>query len=179
MELCCSNASHEYESIDPKNYLQNKKSAVRALLVSIIFCTILAAGVLVMVFWQDILVLEESTLSTHKIMHITDAHIDLFFDPMQSASQGACHSCSIAKFDSSNKTSPNNSYKCPSEEEVKLHVANVKTSDFISIEQGNYLFGRYGCDPPLLLWSSLLAAMQLEDSSPPVVVFTGKSEVIL
>ena len=136
-------------------------------MIGIVFCTLLAAAISAFILFQDVATLEQSALRTHKVMHITDPHIDIFFDPRESVPEGSQSS-------SSGNANANSSFNCPSEEDVVSHVSKVQNTDFTTTEQGDYLFGRYGCDPPLLLWTSLLAAMQRQDSSPSVVVFTGQ-----
>jgi hypothetical protein len=174
-----SSSSSRYSATSPGNHRKTKVK--RSFFFCIVVATLVVAAIVSFNFLQDIISLEQSVALTHKVMHITDPHIDLFFDPMQSVAKGACHSCDLAKYHTPSRSSSHSksninlsSLVCPSEEEVKLHVERVQLSDFPTIERGDYLFGRYGCDPPLLLWTSLLASMQLQDASPAVIVFTGK-----
>jgi hypothetical protein len=175
VEQSYSNPHHQYETIDyVSNY--NNRRLHKTFALCVLYCSILAAGIISLMFLQGGASrgmnrhVQQQTATVHKIMHITDPHIDVYFDPEESVPKGGCHSCALATFNSSSPLPTNKLLKCPSEKDVKLHLA--KTS--FSHAQSKYVFGRYGCDPPLLLWTSLLAAMQHEDSSPPVVVFTGE-----
>jgi hypothetical protein len=192
MEQCCS-SQHDYESID---FARNHRR--RRLKKNLILCalyTVIVAAVITLLVWQA-----QGTqsfkhpISLHKVIHITDPHIDIFFDPDESVPKGGCHTCDFVF--SSNSTSE--AVSCPSEEDIHLHIAKtraaatselmsssalVSNSNISSSDQhsklssfsssSSYLFGRYGCDPPLRLWTSLLAAMKQVDTSPPVVVLTG------
>jgi hypothetical protein len=87
------------------------------------------------------------------LMHISDTHIDYFFSPNHSLGKGVCHSCEL-------------SYSCPT------LLTNMTIYNSQLREQG-YAFGRYGCNPPHLLFRSLLQQMKEVDPNPSVIVFTG------
>lgn len=181
---CLGSPQRPYESIDnPTNHVIIRKWK-RTFTLCVIFGTFIAAVIVTIVLWKDVVTLENSP-SMHKVMHITDPHVDLYFNPLESVSKGGCHSCGLAKYRTSSPSSSSSdslsetfspsklNAECPSEDDIKQHVVRGAPTNLLIGEDGDYLFGRYGCDPPLLLWSSLLAAMRLQDSSPAVVVFTG------
>jgi hypothetical protein len=99
--------------------------------------------------WQ----LSASQTDVVSFMHISDTHVDYFFHPNHSVPKGACHSCDLT-------------YTCP-----KLSTKTVEFDTRLR-EQG-YAFGRYGCNPPPLLFKSLIQQMIAIDPTPPVIVFTG------
>lgn len=99
--------------------------------------------------WEEQRVTQEMVT----LIHISDTHIDYFFSPNHSLSGGVCHSCEL-------------SYSCPTT------LMNMTTYHSRLREQG-YAFGRYGCNPPHLLFESLLKQMKEIDPNPAVVVFTG------
>jgi hypothetical protein len=99
--------------------------------------------------WQ----LQRVTEDMVPLIHISDTHIDYFFSPNHSLSKGVCHSCEL-------------SYSCPT------LLMNMTTYNSRLREQG-YAFGRYGCNPPHLLFQSLLKQMKEIDPNPSVIVFTG------
>jgi hypothetical protein len=170
VDQCYGNPHHQYESIDFASNHSSRRLK-RAFFICVVYSALLIAGIVTLGIWQNIQVTETNDLGIQKVMHITDSHIDLFFDPMQSVTRGGCHSCTLAKYASSSPptlVSSNSSFECPLQKDIELYIAGTKPA------QEHYLFGRYGCDPPLMLWNSLLAAMQLEDPSPSVVVFSGK-----
>ena len=96
------------------------------------------------------------------IMHISDTHVDPFFDPTMSMMKGVCHRC-----DFNSKIWGNETF-CPGKSEIKSDHDNDNTD-----RQLGYAFGRYGCNPPYLLWKSLYTHMKSIDPDPKVIVFTG------
>lgn len=98
-----------------------------------------------------------------KIMHISDTHIDFFFDPTRSMSGGVCHTCKM-----SNKVYGDDRL-CP---DSITPEANERTSQNTLVREG-YSFGRYGCNPPEQLWYSLHEQMMQIEQNPEVVIFTG------
>ena len=85
--------------------------------------------------------------------HISDTHIDLFFNPNETITKGVCHSCLL-------------SHTCP-------EIPSNQTNYNLKLKQEGYAFGRYGCNPPYRLFTSLLHQMIQIDSNPSVIVFTG------
>jgi hypothetical protein len=73
-----------------------------------------------------------------------------------------CHSCEF-----SSKVWGKDTF-CPGASEIK---ANHESDNFD--RQLGYAFGRYGCNPPYLLWKSLYTHMKTFDADPKVIVFTG------
>lgn len=98
-----------------------------------------------------------------KIMHISDTHVDFFFDPTRSMQSGVCHTCRM-----SNKVYGNDRL-CPDSIEPE---ASDRTSQKTLVREG-YSFGRYGCNPPEQLLYSLHQQMITIDNNPEVVIFTG------
>lgn len=96
------------------------------------------------------------------IMHISDTHVDPYFDPTESMMKGVCHRC-----DFSSKVWGKDTV-CPSEDEIR---ADHDHDEFN--RQHGYTFGRYGCNPPYMLWKSLHRHMLSIDANPEVIVFTG------
>lgn len=88
-----------------------------------------------------------------QVMHISDTHIDYFFNPNQSLMKGVCHSCDLLS-------------TCPT-------LPKNKTEYITRLRQHGYAFGRYGCNPPHLLYQSLIKQLKSIDSNPPVIIFTG------
>ena len=181
MRQCCS--PEGYESID---YASNHSSR-RAKRV-VVLCAVYSFFILVAFFSllrvkHSLLHQEDDTSNlrnVQRVMHISDPHIDVFFEPDESVPGGGCHSCGLAKYRSF-YLSNSSKAKCPTEEEVidrvRLEALAYKRGyesvDNFSRARNDYRFGRYGCDPPPMLWFSLLDAMKEVDPSPPVVVFTG------
>lgn len=97
---------------------------------------------------------------TDMVMHISDTHVDYFFDPTMSLSTGVCHSCMLSTKVYGNETS------CPH----KVEPTQSYQQDLVDI---GYAFGRYACNPPKQLWKSLHEQMLRIDASPAVVIFTG------
>lgn len=88
------------------------------------------------------------------VMHISDTHIDYFFNPNQSSlTKGVCHSCDLV-------------WTCPK-------LPNNLTEYETRLRQHGYAFGRYGCNPPHLLFQSLIHQMKEIDPNPNVIIFTG------
>lgn len=172
------NPHHEYEDVD---YVSNYSSrrlkrnfSICVLYTSLL--TLLGLGLIRLQGGTTTLVQPKLANDVHKVMHITDPHIDIFFNSEESVPNGGCHSCALAIFDSSSPYSTNISQNCPSERDVKQRIASSRQATRMSWSgQDSYTFGRYGCDPPLRLWSSLLDALQQVDSFPEVIVFTGES----
>lgn len=90
------------------------------------------------------------------IMHISDTHVDFFFDPTMSMQSGVCHSCSMST------SVHGKDAACPTE------VQSISASRAARLKQG-YSFGRYGCNPPEQLWESLHQQMAIIDPDPKVV----------
>jgi hypothetical protein len=86
-------------------------------------------------------------------MHISDTHVDYFFNPNHSVPKGACHSCDL-------------SHTCPK-------LSTIPKDFDVHLREQGYAFGRYGCNPPPLLFESLIQQMLEIDPAPPVIVFTG------
>jgi hypothetical protein len=97
---------------------------------------------------------------TDMVMHISDTHVDYFFDPTMSLSTGVCHSCMMSTKVYGDKTS------CPHKVEPTLSYQQ-------DLVNSGYAFGRYACNPPKQLWKSLHQQMLRIDPSPAVVIFTG------
>ena len=77
--------------------------------------------------------------------------------------KGVCHQCNLSSSVWGSRVF------CPTE---KAQLLPEKESEAFNRESG-YAFGRYGCNPPHLLWRSLHQQMQQIDPDPPVIVFTG------
>lgn len=108
--------------------------------------------------------LRSSSSTVSKVMHISDTHIDFFFDPNKSMKSGVCHTCKM-----SDKQFGFGTSKCPQSIEPESDD-RLKQSTLIS---EGYSFGRYGCNPPEQLWKSLHKAMADIDPNPNVIIFTG------
>jgi len=94
------------------------------------------------------------------VMHISDTHIDPLFDPTMSMQAGVCHTCDLS-------TSVYGKHAlCP--DSFLPDYKRVATRSALG-----YAFGRYGCNPPHLLWKSLYTHMKTIDPDPKVIVFTG------
>ena len=172
----CLKSNHEYENVDyASNYSERRRK--RSIVMCGMYCTLIIAIAICLLMIQKggFYVAQKHTMSHHKLIHITDPHIDIFFDPEQSVPRGGCHACDLSFSNSSSDKSSliTKEFRCPSEaqlaEEIALHAYAGNVGD----SQDNYIFGRYGCDPPLLLWTSLLSALKQEDPSPAVIIFTG------
>lgn len=96
-----------------------------------------------------------------RFIHISDTHVDPYFDPAQSMKPGVCHSCQF-----NSKIYGANVY-CP---EI---IPGVSVASDIPIIQSGYAFGRYGCNPPSRLLHSLLHEIERQDPNPDFIVFTG------
>lgn len=96
------------------------------------------------------------------VMHISDTHVDPYFDPTESMMKGVCHRCDF------NSKVWGKDTACPDKSELRAD----HDRDDINRQLG-YAFGRYGCNPPYMLWKSLHKHMQTIDADPKVIVFTG------
>lgn len=96
------------------------------------------------------------------IIHISDTHVDPFFDPTVSMMKGVCHRCHFSSEVWGTDT------LCPGESEIK----GDHDADTVDRQLG-YAFGRYGCNPPYLLWKSLYTHLKTIDPNPKVIIFTG------
>lgn len=111
------------------------------------------------------------------VMHISDTHIDPMFDAYQSMAAGVCHSCDLSSRVHGDKASCPNQF-LPDSTQIRSRTSagyafGQSSMQFISFISHFACTGRYGCNPPHLLFASLRAQMRSIDPHPKVVVFTG------
>ena len=134
------NPHHEYEDIDfVSNY--SSRRLKRNITLCALYCALLAVGVISLIHYQDGMLQPLHLANVHKVMHITDPHIDIFFNPEESVPRGGCHACPLAISSSSHSQfSTNLSIICPTEREIMLHIANSKAPKIGSSAQHDYFF---------------------------------------
>jgi hypothetical protein len=96
----------------------------------------------------------------HRFFHISDTHVDPYFDPTQSMGVGMCHSCKFSD------AAYGKDVYCPE------HIPTTEGGEEHLVLEG-YAFGRYKCNPPKRLLKSLLHHLKLQDDDPEFIVFTG------
>lgn len=101
---------------------------------------------------------EEDLQGSNVVIHISDTHVDPFYDPAETLKAGVCHTCKFST------EVFGQDRKCPN---------TVPTPDLQSQQEQGYAFGRYGCNPPHRLWHSLHQSLKTINPNPEVIVFTG------
>ncbi len=99
----------------------------------------------------------EDLKSAIRFFHFSDTHIDPFFNPLQSVFVGQCHSCQLSS------TIHGSDAYCP------LSVPSASPPNQVKL---GYSFGRYKCNPPLRLMTSLLTHLR-SHATPDFIVITG------
>jgi hypothetical protein len=93
-----------------------------------------------------------------RFFHISDTHIDPFFNPYMTSQPGVCASCKL------NSNIFGESAYCPLQSPFRSNVLNTKAG---------YAFGRYKCNPPPQLLASMLANIRLHQIQPAFFLITG------
>jgi hypothetical protein len=93
-----------------------------------------------------------------RFFHISDTHIDAFFNPYQSSQQGVCASCKL------NSKIYGDAAYCPLSSPFKANILNTKAG---------YSFGRYRCNPPPQLLASMLSHIRSHQRAPAFFLITG------
>lgn len=95
-----------------------------------------------------------------RFFHISDTHVDPFFDPKQSMGVAMCHNCAF-----NDKVHGEQTY-CPTA------IPSIEGGEEHLVSQG-YAFGRYQCNPPKRLLKSLFSHLKSQDPDPEFIVITG------
>lgn len=89
--------------------------------------------------------------------HFADTHVDPFFEPTQTMGPCICHSCRFSQ-----KVFGKDTF-CPT---------TLPNTEDQGINQG-YAFGRYRCNPPVRLQTSLFEHLKKLDPSPHFIAHSG------